>query len=114
MNWKATLMPAIRVPLCVAFEPFQDVIFRCTDCNSGIHFSTAGAGKNSLYKKNRSNLAITRKGATARQSSAPAPSPVSSRRIPSTHPDIINSACDHHGADPTLVYAIVKIEIGFY
>jgi len=114
MNWKTTLMPVIRVPLFVTFEPSLAAIYRCTDCNGGIHFSTVGAGKNSLYKKNRSNLATTRKGATATQSSAPAPSPVSSRRIPSTHPDIINSACDHHGVDPTLVYAIVKIEIGFY
>ena len=114
MNWKTTLMPAIRVPLFVTFEPSLVVIFRCTDCNGGIHFRTVGVRKNSLYKINQSKLATKPKVTTATQSPAPAPSPVSSRRIPSTHPDIINSACDRHGVDPTLVHAIVKIETGFH
>jgi len=109
MNWKTTLMPAIRVPLFVTLEPSLVVIYRCTDCNDSIHFSTVGVRKNSLYKINQSDLATKQKVTTATQS----PTPVPSTRIPSTHQDIINSACDHHKADPTLVHAIVKIETGF-
>jgi hypothetical protein len=113
MNWKTTLMPAIRVPLFVTFEPSLIVICRCTEGNGGIHFRTVSVRKNSLYKINQSKLATKQKVTTAMQSPAHAPSPVSSTRIPSTHPDIINSACNHHEADPTLVHAIMKSEAGF-
>ena len=88
-------------------------IYQFTDESGVIHFSNVSVGTSKKYTKLKSPEAA---GAT----SASAPRPASHSRTPlaasgksGVYADIINTACDRHGIDPSLVLALVKVESDF-
>ncbi len=87
-------------------------IFQYTDENGVLHFTNVnGGGKN--HKRVKSEPDHPRSAVPGSKARPASPAPVSSANIPSAYLDIINSACDRHGVDPSLVHAIVKVESDF-
>ncbi len=104
-------MAAVALFVCISARPAAADIYQYVDENGVLHFTNVnGGGKHHKLVKSEAR--------NSRQTAAPAPSkarpaaaPPSSRAdIPAAYLDLINSACDRHGVDPSLVHAIVKVE----
>jgi soluble lytic murein transglycosylase-like protein len=113
MRRETTIVLALALLVCIPVLPALADIYQYIDENGVLHFTNVnGGGKN--HKRVRSEPESPRETAAARSArpTAPAP-PASSADIPSIYLDIINSACDRHGVDPSLVHALVKVESDF-
>jgi soluble lytic murein transglycosylase-like protein len=112
MRRKITLACAFTVIMCAPVLPARADIYQYVDENGVLHFTNvSGSGKN--HKRVAAETENTRETAARPSSRSVAPSPASPASIPSAYLDIINSACDRHGVDPSLVHAIVKVESDF-
>lgn len=110
MKRTLTILLALVPFVCMPVLPAGADIFQYTDENGVLHFTNVnGGGKN--QKRVRSEC--SRETAVAPKAPPAAPAPAPSMNIPSAYLDIINSACDRHGIDPSLVHAIVKVESDF-
>jgi hypothetical protein len=105
------LVFALLLPFCLPRLCSAD-IYQFTDEKGVVHFSNVNVGAGKKYKKVRSEIS-EKQAKTAPRSAAPSRAPISSSGIPSAYVDIINTACNRHGVDPSLVHAIVKVESDF-
>jgi len=88
-------------------------IYQFVDDNGVVHFTNVPAGR---VKKNAKVHAETRIASPSTASSQPAVPTRANQRsedIPVSYVDIINSACERYGVDPSLVHAVVKVESDF-
>lgn len=86
-------------------------IYQYTDKSGVLHFTNVnGGGKN--HKRVRTEPERGNAPASPRAKSSSSAS-LSSSNVPSAYMDIIDSACNRHGVDPSLVHAIVKVESDF-
>lgn len=111
MKQRTKIVLTAALLACCPLSQVHADIYQYTDSNGVVHFTNVnGGGKN--HKRVRSEPTTRRSdsGSGARSSS---PAPLSSVNMPSAYIDIINSACDRHGVDPSLVHAIVKVESDF-
>ncbi len=90
--------------ICCPFLAQAD-IYKYTDKNGVLHFTNVnGGGKNHKRVSPEPACAIP---------APPSSSALSSTNMPSTYLDFINSACQRHRVDPSLVHAIIKVESDF-
>lgn len=115
MDRKTSLILLCTVLLFSLCQPRAVVanIFQYTDENGVMHFSNVSVGTAKKYRSLKSASAATQQTTATPRSTAPSRAPISSSNIPSAYVDIINSACNRHGVDPSLVHAIVKVESDF-
>jgi soluble lytic murein transglycosylase-like protein len=88
-------------------------IYQYTDENGVIHFSNVSVGKGKKFKTVKTE---PRKKEAPSEPTPRIPGPLkpsSSASIPLSYIEIINSACYHHGVDPSLVHAVIKVESDF-
>ncbi len=111
MKREITTILALALFVCIPVLAGAD-IYQYTDENGVLHFTNVnGGGKN--HKRVRSEPVCRRETVAAPKALSASPAPSPSMNIPSAYLDIINSACDRHGIDPSLVHAIVKVESDF-
>jgi hypothetical protein len=113
MKRETTIFLAFALFVCIPVLPAGADIYQYVDENGVLHFTNVnGGGKN--HKRVKSEPVAPREAAAAAPKAPPAlPAPSASLNIPASYLDIINSACDRHGIDPSLVHAIVKVESDF-
>jgi hypothetical protein len=88
-------------------------IYQFIDESGVVHFTNVPSGQ---VKKTTKVHAETRGPASSPVAARPAPMSTGSQRtddIPVSYVNIINSACERYGVDPSLVHAIVKVESDF-
>ena len=115
MKWNTKLMlacTALVYSLCLPHLCMAD-IYQYTDESGVIHFSNVSVGTAKKYKKIKSADATVPATAAASRPASHSPASLTSSNKPSAYADIINTACDRHGIDPSLVLALVKVESGF-
>ena len=112
MRREITIILALALFICIPVLPAGADIYQYTDENGVLHFTNVN-GDSKRHKRVASESASPRETAPEPRSRQAAPSPTSLAGIPSAYVDIINSACDRHGIDPSLVHAIVKVESDF-
>lgn len=106
------ILGAAVVIACFTPAAVNADIYQYTDSNGVLHFTNVnGGGKNHKRVKTESSKSRAGKDSERRRSSPP--SRISSTNTPSAYADLINSACDRHGVDASLVHAIVKVESDF-
>jgi hypothetical protein len=87
-------------------------IYQYTDGNGVVHFTNvSGGGKK--HRKVRSEPPAAVRPADMPRKGSSSNSSLSSSNMPSAYLDIINSACQRHGVDPSLVHAMIKVESDF-
>jgi transglycosylase-like protein with SLT domain/uncharacterized protein DUF4124 len=106
-----TLLAAIAAMVLIPFQTAVADIFQYTDDSGVIHFSNVSVGGGKKYRKVRSEATDMRPREQTPRSAASSPAPV--KNVPAVYAEIISSACDRHGVDPSLVHAIVKVESDF-
>ena len=111
MNRTLTIILALALFVCMPVLPAGADIFQYTDENGVLHFTNVSGGKN--HKRVRAEPEGPREAAAAPKARPASPTPSPSMNIPGAYLEIINSACDRHGIDPSLVHAIVKVESDF-
>lgn len=110
MKQKTVCFLTAALVICAPFASRAD-IYQYTDESGVLHFTNvSGGGKN---RKRVSKEAAKQQSASPAAASAPSASPVTSTNYPSDYVDIINSACERHGVDASLVHAVVKVESDF-
>jgi len=100
---------AFLVILCL---PVSADIYQYTDENGVVHFSNVSVGTSKKFK----TVKTEPKQNMSQEPAQHIPGPLkasSSASIPRSYFEIINSACYHHGVDPSLVHAIIKVESDF-
>ena len=111
MRREVTVILALALFACIPVLPAGADIYQYTDESGVLHFTNvSGGGKN--HKRVRSEPEVRRETAAAPKACPASPAP-SSANIPAAYLDLINTACDRHGIDPSLVHAIVKVESDF-
>jgi hypothetical protein len=88
-------------------------IYQFVDENGVVHFTNVPAGR---IKKNTKVYSETRRHSpspTPHQTYSQSKSNQRSDEIPASYLNIINSACERYGVDPSLVHAVVKVESDF-
>jgi len=88
-------------------------IYQYTDESGVIHFSNVSVGSGKKSKKTKSAFAPGPIAASATTPVSSSLTPLTASNKPGAYTDIINTACDRHGVDPSLVHALVKVESGF-
>ena len=88
-------------------------IYQYTDDSGVIHFSNVSVGTGKKYKKIKSTDAPVRTRSSSPRPDSHSPAPLTTANKPDAYDDIINTACDRHGIDPSLVHALVKVESNF-
>jgi len=91
----------------------QADIYQFVDDSGVVHFTNVPSGQ---VKKTTKVHAESRGHASSSAAVRSAPASAGSRRtedIPVSYVNIINSACERYGVDPSLVHAIVKVESDF-
>jgi hypothetical protein len=112
MRKTRTILAAAALLVCCPLATVNADIYQYTDENGTLHFTNVnGGGKN--HKRVKSEPARSCEATAAPKARSLSPTPISSGNIPSAYVDMINSACDRHGVDPSLVHAIVKVESDF-
>jgi len=112
MKRRTTLIAAAAALIaCLPLAQARADIFQYTDENGVLNFTNVN-GDGRKHKRVRSEPAPAGP-ATERRAGNPSASRLSSSKIPSVYLDIINSACERHGVDASLVHAIVKVESDF-
>ncbi|HUJ18857.1 MAG TPA: lytic transglycosylase domain-containing protein [Nitrospirota bacterium] len=113
MKRRTTLIAAAAALIaCLPLAQARADIFQYTDENGVLNFTNVN-GDGRKHKRVRSEPAQAGPATTQAPAGKPTPSHLSSSNIPSVYLDIINSACERHGVDPSLVHAIVKVESDF-
>ncbi len=111
MKREITIILALALFVCIPVLAGAD-IYQYTDQNGVLHFTNVnGGGKN--QKRVRSEPACRRETAAAPKALSASPARSRSTNVPGPYLDMINSACNRHGIDPSLVHAIVKVESDF-
>ena len=101
MERKITIVLALALFVCTPALPAAADIYQYTDENGVLHFTNVnGGGKN--HKRVRSEPECPRETAAAPRARPASPTPSPSMNIPGAYLEIINSACDRHGIDPSL------------
>jgi soluble lytic murein transglycosylase-like protein len=109
---KITIILALALFVCMPVLPARADIYQYTDEHGVLHFTNVSSGKN--HKRVSSEPQGPRETAAPPKAHPAQPQPPSAQaNIPAAYLDIINSACDRHGVDPSLVHAIVKVESDF-
>ncbi len=108
MSRENILACAFALVVCVSTLPAHADIYQYTDENGVLHFTNVDGGGKKRRRVKTETESPRRKPAVDVKSRSAAPARASSSK--SDYIDIINSACDRHGVDPSLVYAIVKVE----
>ncbi len=110
MNQRKTLIVAsVFIFCCCLFREASADIYQFTDENGTLNFTNVnGGGRN--HKRVKTEKSSIRESSGTRNA---APAPISSANIPSDYLDMINSSCNRHGVDPSLVHAVVKVESDF-
>ena len=88
-------------------------IYQFVDENGVVHFTNVPSGR---VKKNIKVHSEARRHSPSPATAQKASLSKSGQRadeIPASYLNIINSACDRYGVDPSLVHAVVKVESGF-
>ena len=85
-------------------------IYQYTDADGVLHFTNVSGGKNHKRVKTETTRPPEARLTPVTQSAS---SSLSSANIPSSYLDLIDSACNRHGVDPSLVHAVVKVESDF-
>jgi soluble lytic murein transglycosylase-like protein len=91
----------------------QADIYQFVDDSGVVHFTNVPSGQ---VKKTTKVHVEARSAMPSSAAARPAPTSTSRQRsedIPGSYVNIINSACERHGVDPSLVHAIVKVESDF-
>jgi hypothetical protein len=104
------LLAAIAALIVIPFQTASADIFQYTDESGVVHFSNVSTG-GKKYRKVRSEQKTVRSRAEDQRPAASPSIPI--KNVPAVYADIISSACDRHGVDPSLVHAIVKVESDF-
>ena len=115
MDRKTTLIlvcTALLFSLCQPRRVVAD-IYQYTDDNGVMHFSNVSVGTAKKYRNLKSAAAAKQQTTTKPRATTRSRGTFSSSNIPSAYVDIINTACNRHGIDPSLVHAIVKVESDF-
>ena len=111
MERKITIILALALFVCIPVLAGAD-IYQYTDESGVLHFTNVnGGGKN--HKRVKSEPACRRETAATPKALSASHTPSPSMNIPGAYLDIINSACNRNGIDPSLVHAIVKVESDF-
>ena len=115
MDRKTILILACTVLLFSLYQPRRVLadIYQYTDENGVMHFSNVSVGTAKKYRNLKSAAAAKQQTTATPRATARSRGPFSSSNIPSAYVDIINTACNRHGIDPSLVHAIVKVESDF-
>jgi soluble lytic murein transglycosylase len=112
MRRETTIILAFALLVFIPVLPARADIYQYTDENGVLHFTNVnGGGKN--HKRVKSEPESHREAPAAPRARPTQPAPISSTNIPSAYIDIINSACERHGVEPSLVHAIVRVESDF-
>ncbi len=85
-------------------------IYQYTDEAGVVHFTNVNSSKKHKRVASESPATCPEPASTQRRT---APAPLTSSRMPSAYVDMINTSCNRHGVDPSLVHAIVKVESDF-
>jgi hypothetical protein len=116
MKQETTCALAIAALLFIPCLPASADIFQYTDENGVIHFSNVSVGGSKNFRKVKSESkqeAVSGSTSSATSSNTASAKASSSAGIPASYVEIINSACYHHGVDPSLVHAVIKVESDF-
>ncbi len=109
---KTIIVISILALYCCPFHQASADIYQFTDENGTLHFTNVnGGGRN--HKRVKTEQSALREAASRTKARSSAPAPISSTNIPSAYLDMINSSCNRHGVDPSLVHALVKVESDF-
>jgi hypothetical protein len=111
VKYKITIILALALFVCMPVLPARADIYQYTDENGVLHFTNVSCGKN--HKRVSSEPRAPRETAAPPKALPASPPPSAQANIPASYLEIINSACDRHGVDPSLVHAIVKVESDF-
>ncbi len=111
MKGEAKIVLTTALFLVIPFLAAHADIYQYTDKKGVIHFTNVNGGGKKQKRVKSEPMRTENVGQEAGLREAAAP--ISSSNIPSDYVDIINSACDRHGVDPSLVNAIVKVESDF-
>ena len=112
MKHCAILIAAIAM-LCIPAAPSSADIYQYTDENGVVHFSNVSAGNSTKYRRIKQG---SKHAPSAKKASRPAPRRTPSStgsNAPNAYSGIIRDVCMHHGVDPELVHAVVRVESGF-
>ncbi len=109
MRRKAAFAAALALLVCIPVVPAVADIYQYVDENGVIHFTNVDGGTKK-HKRVAVEKQRPRETAAESKSCSANPVPAAPADIPAAYLDIINSACDRHGVDPSLVHAIVKVE----
>ena len=115
MDRKTILILACTVLLFSLCQPRRVLadIYQYTDENGVMHFSNVSVGTAKKFRNLKSAVAAKHQTTATPRAAARSRGTFSSSNIPSAYVDIINTACNRHGVDPSLVHAIVKVESDF-
>lgn len=94
-------------------NPCEADIYQYTDESGVIHFSNVSVGAGKKFKKIKSPDAPVRTAASSPRHAGRTKAPLTATSEPGAYDDIISTACDRHGIDPSLVRALVKVESNF-
>lgn len=112
MNLKRStqiLLSAVLL-VCAPFTAVHADIYRYTDDTGVVHFTNVNGGG----KKHKKVVSETPARTAPASSPRTAPSArLASANVPSSYLEMIDSACNRHGVDPSLVHALVKVESDF-
>ncbi len=112
MKRKTLIILALAAFICLPLLPAFADIYQYTDENGVLHFTNVnGGGKQ--QKKVKTEPAVSRDSTPAPEARNTSRTSASSSAIPRVYYDLINSACERHGVDPSLVHAVVKVESDF-
>jgi soluble lytic murein transglycosylase-like protein len=88
-------------------------IYQFVDDSGVVHFTNVPAGRVKKNAKVHAEARIASPSTASSQAALPATGNQRSDEIPASYLNIINSACERYGVDPSLVHAVVKVESGF-
>jgi soluble lytic murein transglycosylase len=104
------LLALVAALFVIPFQTASADIFQYTDDSGVTHFSNVSTGGKKFRKVQSEQKPAERRGEYPRRAASSA-APV--KNVPAVYADMISSACDRHGVDPSLVRAIVKVESDF-
>jgi hypothetical protein len=111
MKRKTTCALVVCALLTIPCLPASADIYRYIDENGVVNFSNVSVGKSKNFKTVKKETKNETSSVSAPR--IPGPLKAQSASIPQSYVEIINSASYHHGVDPSLVHAVIKVESDF-